>query len=1554
MELKRIIDDLFQEGLDTSSRILSGFAQAEKFLQQAYEGRYLFELIQNVRDANKEVGKDGNVILSLEKGVLSVLNSGAEFSADGIRSITTIGDSTKESQDYIGFKGIGFKSVQEISDSPKIVTLYGTVVFDRILTNRKLAHKELDLEQTPLFLLPNYSTNRLSDSEIRDGYVTQIDLPLRDGIDEGKVIRDFCQIGVEQLVLLGNLRLLELRSKDRNIKYYLNKNNQRNFVEVKTEGKKTETTKFRVYSPKEPTVVPQNVVSQLEGKEKRIFSSGGSVDISVCLEISDAGHFQPVEKAKLYLFYPLKISSGFRFLIHSYFIVNPERTALRNSPLNDFLLNQIGKFIGGELLHTLRKRGYNASRILAFQRISDSGLESLYDAVVEELEQHKFIYDRNRYYRPNEVIVADGIDRGLFPNGKLRGKHLIYVEDDTVRNWLRTEFDVAYLSSGTIAEEIEEECRQQAKANKLDFFQNLYNYINAHPNLNLVGRKVLITDDWKLVSSEDDVFYGGGRRSPLKLSRKIRSQIHLIHSGITISDFRDGKSRTGIVEFNTHELVKRVLRLFENEKVSKEEILTALFNAELDAKSMQELREHVLLPVKSTLGRRKWVKPLKNAVLVDTAELREMYPDVDFADEEAFRSESLPNAEREHEFLRACGAWHIPPVYVSPSTSIPSNGKRDSVLSSIVNLRARPLTLTNDRKLEIPKRFNQRWTRIVIDNWTIYREFITSNSLPRPYFYSSQSDPKGVPTSLILRASSFLSTLRKQKWIALNDNEEPFGVDDVVGIEPAEFHLPHFQVVKKYLRLLPISYSANKDFIETVGLTHLSAESVDTFSLILKRIHKKYSDDEIVSEREFVSFYNRVLGKLFEYYLQHRFDDNNVRQLQNLTFLARDEQTGKLIWTKSAETWYIDDKPNYDLLPAEVKKRIQPQFTNRDKQTFGKVAVKLGKRFSKKVRRTLINSEILNTILLSEFVPSLPECLALVEAQLDLALSREIEVFRNIRVVTHEQIRIEVRIEEDEATEVPATHFIEDSPRYDIHLAASSNASQNKLISLAISEVFIKLLEREVGKLAADLSVFLNEANKSSHLLQYEVSEERILEIRNLLKGQNLSPDKVFWNAILLAKETFNDQALLSEVPALDEITTLANRLGIPTVDIELFNRTFDFQISGNPSNIEPLFRLLSQLGISLTQINNTLFPRISFRDYYSPKLEALRNRIEPIFNERLYLYLATKDLAEQERYQDKLDRYRNFPLITPSDAIKLDVTEFLWKSMKGEFLWLELAPEELENKGQTFDDAVFYKKHHRALSRALRAIKGSSAEKLERFLALNSRRSLLYFAQWRVLIERFERWLATQPQDATVENKTDLAKILGEAALTDDEEIEYVDVGRESASSNGSGTHGYSGSRWDGAGNEDQKKLVGIVAEYVVFQQLAKKYKKVVWMSKNASKVPPSTKGYNPEGDDSLGYDIEYLDGDGNKFFVEVKARSDDTCAFEITQKEIEKAKSAKTAFKLIFVTNPLEPSRRRFRDLGNLFYSIEPFDFFSNSRFLVLNKSFEIRFKEIETSIE
>ena len=189
MNLKDIVSKLFDESRYDSLRGLKSSAESERIIQQAYEGRYLFELIQNVRDANKEIEENGDINIVLNGGVLSITNSGAEFSEEGIEGITTIGQSTKHRQDFIGYKGIGFKSVQEITDTPRIVTKYGTIQFDRNKTINVCSERDFTIDDVPLFFFPHYLDESLTADEINQGYVTKIELPLKPDLDELSIVK---------------------------------------------------------------------------------------------------------------------------------------------------------------------------------------------------------------------------------------------------------------------------------------------------------------------------------------------------------------------------------------------------------------------------------------------------------------------------------------------------------------------------------------------------------------------------------------------------------------------------------------------------------------------------------------------------------------------------------------------------------------------------------------------------------------------------------------------------------------------------------------------------------------------------------------------------------------------------------------------------------------------------------------------------------------------------------------------------------------------------------------------------------------------------------------------------------------------------------------------------------------------------------------------------------------------------------------------------------------------------------------------------------------------
>lgn len=84
MGIKEKTLSLFEDSCRNSERGLKTICEAEKYLQQAYEGRYFFELIQNVRDANKEASQEGDIYIELKDNVLSIANTGAPLFDEGI------------------------------------------------------------------------------------------------------------------------------------------------------------------------------------------------------------------------------------------------------------------------------------------------------------------------------------------------------------------------------------------------------------------------------------------------------------------------------------------------------------------------------------------------------------------------------------------------------------------------------------------------------------------------------------------------------------------------------------------------------------------------------------------------------------------------------------------------------------------------------------------------------------------------------------------------------------------------------------------------------------------------------------------------------------------------------------------------------------------------------------------------------------------------------------------------------------------------------------------------------------------------------------------------------------------------------------------------------------------------------------------------------------------------------------------------------------------------------------------------------------------------------
>ncbi|QGN47974.1 hypothetical protein GKC29_14710 [Micromonospora sp. WMMC415] len=90
-----------------------------------YEHRAVVELVQNAHDAHDGEERTGRILVRLdpeegEHGVLYVANTGNGFGDSNFDAISDVARSDKRPDEGIGNKGIGFKSVLQLSRSPEV------------------------------------------------------------------------------------------------------------------------------------------------------------------------------------------------------------------------------------------------------------------------------------------------------------------------------------------------------------------------------------------------------------------------------------------------------------------------------------------------------------------------------------------------------------------------------------------------------------------------------------------------------------------------------------------------------------------------------------------------------------------------------------------------------------------------------------------------------------------------------------------------------------------------------------------------------------------------------------------------------------------------------------------------------------------------------------------------------------------------------------------------------------------------------------------------------------------------------------------------------------------------------------------------------------------------------------------------------------------------------------------------------------------------------------------------------------------------------------------
>ena len=350
------------------------FARAERLLRREYYGRFLIELLQNAADAWRGCDGRSKVRVELAAGpALLVANQGAPFPATAvIESLGHIGRSTKAHGEAIGHKGIGFKSVLEVSVCPELYSgLQGAaptlaVRFDprEALARIRAASEGWDtnladvadiedpLAAVPVLRYPAW-VEALPDEVAalaRDGFDTVVRLPFDDEVrpnpamDAGKwltVVRDaIADITDQMILLLGTFDRVEINDRLAGTctvieprwagEVALRGGVARERVEVVRND--ALTSRWRLYRRSLPAA----------------HDLAGEIAVGLRSE-PDTGHLLPavddLPSSPFHLFFPTKIGSGLPFLLQGYFEVDAARTGFYGGSAaeNDTILRALAE-----------------------------------------------------------------------------------------------------------------------------------------------------------------------------------------------------------------------------------------------------------------------------------------------------------------------------------------------------------------------------------------------------------------------------------------------------------------------------------------------------------------------------------------------------------------------------------------------------------------------------------------------------------------------------------------------------------------------------------------------------------------------------------------------------------------------------------------------------------------------------------------------------------------------------------------------------------------------------------------------------------------------------------------------------------------------------------------------------------------------------------------------------------------------------------------------------------------------------------------------------------
>ena len=354
---------LIEENRDTYKQIkrITADYRLEKGTTESYNGRQILELLQNADDA-----KTDTVFIELdrENHTLSISNNGDSFTAEeGIASLMIANTSSKK-REFIGNKGLGFRSILNWVTEVKIKTKTDIVAFSQEIAKKEfnalpeeaqrklIADNEdhLSKGEVPFAIL---AIPRLIENKEPSAYQTTIELKYISGNEE---VID----GIEsQLSLLAPEILLFL--------------NHIKTIVVKDSKGVLDKSLSKVINESEAKVTINDATWNIMDSGDVLYNTKKGKEQYYRYKIAWKDDLSDIN-SKFFTYFPTQERTHLPFLIHATLDLDPTRNHINNSKDNINLLSEIAKSIGDIAENSIRKEtsDWSSYKFLTVDRANEN------------------------------------------------------------------------------------------------------------------------------------------------------------------------------------------------------------------------------------------------------------------------------------------------------------------------------------------------------------------------------------------------------------------------------------------------------------------------------------------------------------------------------------------------------------------------------------------------------------------------------------------------------------------------------------------------------------------------------------------------------------------------------------------------------------------------------------------------------------------------------------------------------------------------------------------------------------------------------------------------------------------------------------------------------------------------------------------------------------------------------------------------------------------------------------------------------------------------------